>query len=233
VAPCAPNIRCESRARRCGGATVRAARIYCSLRFIRPPRRLTSCDNGRVGCRALGLGHRKPARLAFERIQVLGEGAPDDLQGHRLAADGAGYFVAGCWILTHCVLMHATADSGLDVDQPTPASAPSKPTDGVSARRMDEPVRPPAHPRAARKLKDDHQGRCKRLLEMRVSPDEAAEIYASACHVWYRDRAPRAVSEKIHHLRKRGDTSGVKAWTKVAEQLTKLRHRRDKPSTAR
>jgi hypothetical protein len=41
-----------------------------------------------------------------------------------LAADGAGHFVAGCGILAHCVLMHATADSGLDVDQPTPASAP-------------------------------------------------------------------------------------------------------------
>lgn len=119
MAPCAPNIRCESRARRCGGATVRAARIYCSLRFIRPPRRLTSCDNGRVGCRALGLGHRKPARLAFERAHVFGEGAPDDLQGHRSAANRAADFITGCEILAHCLLMHAMADSGLDVNQPT------------------------------------------------------------------------------------------------------------------
>jgi hypothetical protein len=78
-----------------------------------------SCDDGDLGCRAFGFGHRKPARLAFERAQVFGESAPDDLQGHRLAADGADYFVAECKIFAHYVTMQAMADSGLDVDQPT------------------------------------------------------------------------------------------------------------------
>jgi len=69
-------------------------------------------------CRAFGFGHRKPARLAFERAHVFCEGAPDHLQGHRSAANRAADFITGCEILAHCLLMHAMADADLDVDQP-------------------------------------------------------------------------------------------------------------------
>jgi hypothetical protein len=84
---------------------------------------LRPCDEDRF-CRAFGFGHRKPAPLAFERAHVFGEGAPDDLQDHRSAANRAADFITGCEILAHYLLMHAMAHSGLDVDQPTDAGKP-------------------------------------------------------------------------------------------------------------
>jgi hypothetical protein len=54
---------------------------------------------------------------------------------------------------------------------------------------------------------------------MHVSIEDAAAIYARACRAWYGRRALRVVVNKMNELERRGDTSGVVAWGKVAMVL--------------
>jgi hypothetical protein len=74
--------------------------------------------------RAFGFGQRKPAGLAFERVQVSGKGASDDLQGHRSAADGTDDFVGRYEIFAHWSFMHSMAECNLDADQHIGKKAP-------------------------------------------------------------------------------------------------------------
>ena len=57
---------------------------------------------------------------------------------------------------------------------------------------------------------------------MHVTIDDAAAIYARACRAWYGNRAKRMVKDRVNQLVKRGDASGVAAWTKVADHLARL-----------
>src|SRR6516165_11571758 len=93
---------------------------------------LASSDDGRF-CRAFGFGHRKPARLAFERAQVFGEGAPDDLQGHRSAANRAADFITGCDILAHTYLCTGWRTRALTWINP-PSIAGAKPAPHFSPK---------------------------------------------------------------------------------------------------
>lgn len=54
-----------------------------------------------------------------------------------------------------------------------------------------------------------------------ITEQEAAAIYARACLAWYRGRARQVVGDVIKQLRRKGDLSGVKVWTKVAVELAK------------
>jgi hypothetical protein len=45
---------------------------------------------------------------------------------------------------------------------------------------------------------------------------------ARACRAWYGPRAQRVVRKWIEQLARAGDHDGVKAWSEVANQLTKL-----------
>jgi hypothetical protein len=56
-------------------------------------------------------------------------------------------------------------------------------------------------------------------LCMFVTEEEAAEIYARACRSWYRDEAKSVVTSKIRALKARGDSKGVRAWTRVRRSL--------------
>ena len=56
-------------------------------------------------------------------------------------------------------------------------------------------------------------------LYMFVTVEEAAEIYARACRSWYRDEAKAVVNSKIRALKARGDSKGVRAWTRVRHSL--------------
>jgi hypothetical protein len=58
---------------------------------------------------------------------------------------------------------------------------------------------------------------------MKISIDDAATIYARMCHARYGGRAARVVKDKIREMQKRGDASGIDAWTKVAGQLAKVK----------
>jgi len=56
---------------------------------------------------------------------------------------------------------------------------------------------------------------------MHVTEQQAAEMYARACLAWYRARARQVVGDVIKRLRRKGDLSGVRVWTKVAAELAK------------
>ena len=68
---------------------------------------------------------------------------------------------------------------------------------------------------------------------MQVSIDDAAVIYARACRAWYGARAVRVAKSRAQELRKRGDRSGVVAWTKVAEALSRLQKYSGSPDSHR
>jgi hypothetical protein len=57
---------------------------------------------------------------------------------------------------------------------------------------------------------------------MKITHDEAAEMYARACRAWYGPRAKGIVHKKIKQLERQGDRSGVAAWTAVAHQLSRM-----------
>ena len=57
---------------------------------------------------------------------------------------------------------------------------------------------------------------------MYVSEQEAAAIYARACRAWYGVRAYQVVATRIKQLRRKGDLGGVRAWTQVSAELSKL-----------
>jgi hypothetical protein len=79
----------------------------------------TSCDDGGVVELSGSViesphglhsnAYKFPAKARLMICNVIG-------RPQNRAAD----FVAGCEIFAHCLLMHAMADSGLDVDQATP-----------------------------------------------------------------------------------------------------------------
>jgi hypothetical protein len=58
---------------------------------------------------------------------------------------------------------------------------------------------------------------------MKISIDDAAAIYARMCHARYGRRAAHIVKDKVREMQKRGDASGIDAWTKVAGQLAKVK----------
>jgi len=64
---------------------------------------------------------------------------------------------------------------------------------------------------------------------MQVSTDDAVVMYARACRAWYGKRAARVAKARAQELRKRGDASGVAAWTKVAEEVSRLQKHADRP----
>jgi hypothetical protein len=69
----------------------------------------------------------------------------------------------------------------------------------------------------------EHEGFIsERVCSVKVDIDEATAIYARACRAWYGKLAPRVVKDRLRELARRGDTSGVAAWTKVAHHLTRL-----------
>src|ERR1700719_1504516 len=53
------------------------------------------------------------------------------------------------------------------------------------------------------------------VCSVKVDIDEATAIYARACRVWYGKLAPRVVKDRLRELARRGDTSGVAAWTRA------------------
>lgn len=61
-----------------------------------------------------------------------------------------------------------------------------------------------------------------KVLCMRIDSSDAAAIYARACRAWYGKRALKVVNEQIRSLKRRGDTKGVAAWSKVADQVSEL-----------
>jgi hypothetical protein len=54
-----------------------------------------------------------------------------------------------------------------------------------------------------------------------VSEEEAAEIYARVCRVWYGAKAQTVVDAKIRALRAKADYKGVEVWTRVARALAR------------
>jgi hypothetical protein len=62
---------------------------------------------------------------------------------------------------------------------------------------------------------------------MRVGQDEIV-MYARACRAWYGRRAARVAMRQAEHLKRRGDISGVDAWTKVATEVTRLQSSGDR-----
>jgi hypothetical protein len=54
---------------------------------------------------------------------------------------------------------------------------------------------------------------------MRLTTEDASYMYARACRKWYGKGAWKIVKKQIRDLQKRGDASGVHAWTKVANLL--------------
>jgi hypothetical protein len=57
---------------------------------------------------------------------------------------------------------------------------------------------------------------------MKVTREEAAAMYARACRAWYGARARGIVHQKIKHLARKGDHSGVFAWTAVDSELSQI-----------
>ena len=60
------------------------------------------------------------------------------------------------------------------------------------------------------------------MRHMKITYEEAAEMYARACRAWYGPRAKGIVRKKIKQLERKGDHSGVVAWTAVAHQLSRM-----------
>jgi hypothetical protein len=57
---------------------------------------------------------------------------------------------------------------------------------------------------------------------MKVTSEEAYQIYARACRAWYGKNAIELAQKQIAKFRARGDHGGVDAWTKVAHNLKQL-----------
>jgi hypothetical protein len=57
---------------------------------------------------------------------------------------------------------------------------------------------------------------------LHITIDEAAAMYARFYAARHGDRALPITMRQIEMLKKRGDQSGVEAWTKVAEALERL-----------
>jgi hypothetical protein len=57
---------------------------------------------------------------------------------------------------------------------------------------------------------------------MKITQEEAAEMYARACRAWYGPRAKGIVRKTIKQLERNGDGAGVAAWTAVARQLSRI-----------
>ena len=60
------------------------------------------------------------------------------------------------------------------------------------------------------------------MRHMKITHEQAAEMYARACRAWYGPRAKGIVRKKIKQLERQGDHSGVVAWTAVAHQLSRM-----------
>ena len=60
---------------------------------------------------------------------------------------------------------------------------------------------------------------------MLLNDEDVAFVYARACQAWYGAKAPKVVADQIKKLRKRGDESGVEAWTRVASKLPHVHHK--------
>jgi hypothetical protein len=59
-------------------------------------------------------------------------------------------------------------------------------------------------------------------------------MYARACVAWYGSRALPIVWQQVQVMQKRGDKSGVEAWTKVAVALEGMQRTTDsKPVEAK
>jgi hypothetical protein len=58
---------------------------------------------------------------------------------------------------------------------------------------------------------------------VRVTELEAASMYARACRAWYGRRAQKVVKDEIKRLKAANDSSGVRMWSLVAEQLPGVR----------
>jgi hypothetical protein len=57
---------------------------------------------------------------------------------------------------------------------------------------------------------------------MSFTKEDAAFMYARAGRAWYGPGVPRVVKSKIQELRRANDHSGVRVWSQVAEQLSRL-----------
>jgi hypothetical protein len=57
---------------------------------------------------------------------------------------------------------------------------------------------------------------------MHFTEEDAAVMYARACHAWYGRSAPRVVKKKIKELEKAKDEPGVRIWSRVAEHVSRL-----------
>ena len=60
------------------------------------------------------------------------------------------------------------------------------------------------------------------MRHMKITHEQAAEMYARACRAWYGPRAKGIVRKKIEQLDRNGDRAGVAAWTAVARQLSRM-----------
>ena len=67
---------------------------------------------------------------------------------------------------------------------------------------------------------------------MHFTEEDAAVMYARACHAWYGRSAPRVVKKKIKELEKAKDEPGVRVWSRVAEHVSRLQ-RGGVPTTRR
>jgi len=54
------------------------------------------------------------------------------------------------------------------------------------------------------------------MYHMKITHEEAAEMYARACYAWYGPRAKGIVCKQIKQLERQGDRSGVDGGTAVA-----------------
>jgi hypothetical protein len=57
---------------------------------------------------------------------------------------------------------------------------------------------------------------------MKITHEQAAEMYARACRAWYGPRAKGIARKQIKQLERKGDRSGVAAWTAVAHHLSRM-----------
>lgn len=57
---------------------------------------------------------------------------------------------------------------------------------------------------------------------MHLSEQDAAAIYARACVAWYGGKARHVVREQIGRMRRKGDLSGVRVWSRVAAELSRV-----------
>jgi hypothetical protein len=58
---------------------------------------------------------------------------------------------------------------------------------------------------------------------MDFTDEDAAVMYARACHAWYGRDATRVVKKKIKQLEQASDEPGVRIWNRVGEHVSRLR----------